>query len=287
MNKNQCIIVFGIVIAFLVYVISIKVNLAEAGSSYYGKVIKLDKESKRLTFAPEGKPGEEVYQVNEVDFMLLTEGTRVRGERVVDGDVQRLKNIWPAREEDEKILLEIQHHLHTFTNQRDMSPMRSVGEMVPDFALYNQDGLLMRSREWKGNYIVAAFIFTRCPKPEMCPATVRRLKALAVKLDEAGVKNYKLAGITMDPAWDTPSVLNAYARNMKADGVTFLTGPWRTMRDLFRQFGIVVKPNSLVILEHTMMIALIDPDGKFLIKDDAKTWSLDTFYDKIVSDAKK
>ena len=144
----------------------------------------------------------------------------------------------------------------------------------------------MSSSEWDGDYVVAAFIFTRCPMLEMCPATVKRLQKLAVKLDEAGVENYKLLAITMDPEWDTPSVLNAYAKSMEAQGITFLTGPWLTMRDLFRQFGLVVKPNANVVLEHTMMVALIGTDGKFLIKTDAIGWSLDTFYDKILADAK-
>ena len=286
MNKNQFFIVFGIVIVALVYVITSQRKQALAGSTYYGTVIKLDKEARRLTFAPEAKAEEEIFQVYEVDFMLLTEGARVRGERVGSGDTQILEHIWPARKEDEDILLEVQHHLRTNTNHRDVQPMRSLGETVPDFALYNQDGVLMRTSEWKGNYIVAAFIFSRCPMPEMCPATVGRLQDLAAKLNEAGVSNIKLAAITMDPVWDTPSVLNAYAKNMKANGVTFLTGPWQTMRDLFRQFGLVVQPDSRVILKHTMMTALIGPDGKFLIKDDTMGWSLDKFYEAIVADTK-
>ena len=60
-----------------------------------------------------------------------------------------------------------------------------------------------------------------------------------------------------------------------------------TMKDLFRQFGIVVKPDSRVMLQHTMMTALISPNGKFLIKDDTKGWSLEKFYDAIIADAKK
>jgi len=286
MNKNQCIIVFGIAIALLAFFIITKIDQAGGGSSYYGTVVKLDKEAHLLTFAPRDKPDEEIYHVYEEDFMLLTEGAQVRGKRVIESDKEYLVKIWPAREEDEKILLELQHHLHVEAVKRPLKPMRDVGEYAPKYALYNQDGVLVRSSDWDGDYVVAAFIFTRCTDLDMCPATVKRLQELADKLDKADVHNYKLLGITMDPEYDTPSVLNLYAKGHKAEGITFLTGPWLTMRDLFRLFGITVNPDANKILEHSMMIALIGTDGEYLIKDNTMEWSLDTFYDKIMADLK-
>jgi protein SCO1/2 len=95
---------------------------------------------------------------------------------------------------------------------------------VPTFELTNQDGRPFGSGDLAGRVWVASFIFTRCPT--VCPAVTRqmaRVQARTRNLDPA----LHLVSFSVDPGYDTPAVLAAYARSNRASPRmwTFLTGP--------------------------------------------------------------
>jgi cytochrome oxidase Cu insertion factor (SCO1/SenC/PrrC family) len=70
---------------------------------------------------------------------------------------------------------------------------------------------------------IVSFIYTRCPDPRMCPLVTAKFARMAKLLDGTPVH---LVEITLDPGYDTPAVLRAYARAAGADGDrwTFATG---------------------------------------------------------------
>ena len=107
------------------------------------------------------------------------------------------------------------------------SERRDVGQLpviraVPDFTLTDQDGKIVTKDDLRGKIWIADFIFTRCQGP--CPLMTARMLEMQRALVKA--PEIKLVSVTVDPAYDTPEVLKAYAAANKADPQRwkFLTG---------------------------------------------------------------
>jgi cytochrome oxidase Cu insertion factor (SCO1/SenC/PrrC family) len=111
---------------------------------------------------------------------------------------------------------------------------------VPDFALTDQRGRLVRRSDLDGNVWIASFIFTNCP--DECPLMTAEMARL--QSDLAYMNALRLVSISVDPDRDTPAVLSQYAERFNADPGrwVFLTGDkraiYRLARDGFR-LGIV------------------------------------------------
>ena len=99
---------------------------------------------------------------------------------------------------------------------------------APSFLLTNRDGRLVDNKELMGTAWVADFIFTRCALS--CPRMTERMQALET-LVPGGVRR---VSFTVDPAYDSPQVLQLYAESWGIDDPEwlFLTGERETMRRL-------------------------------------------------------
>jgi protein SCO1/2 len=71
-----------------------------------------------------------------------------------------------------------------------------------------------------------------------------------------------LLSITIDPRYDTPSVLAAYAKIWKAnpEGWKFLTGTMEQVRQIAERFGMIYWPED-GSLTHTSQTAVVRRDG--------------------------
>jgi protein SCO1/2 len=138
------------------------------------------------------------------------------------------------------------------------------GDALPDVSLLTQAGLPFTSREFTGRVTAVTFIFTRCPMPEFCPLMVKRFQQVqrAIATDPA-LGDARLLAVSLDPAFDTPPVLDAYARAMQADPArwTFVTGAADEVARLTRAFAIHVERNG-VLLDHTLATAVVGADGR-------------------------
>ena len=108
-------------------------------------------------------------------------------------------------------------------------PSAPVLGTVPAFQLTDQDGHAFGSKDLAGRVWVASFIFTRCET--VCPrvtAQMARVQARTRNLEPA----LHLVSFTVDPDYDTPARLAAYARAYRASPRmwTFLTGPATAVR---------------------------------------------------------
>jgi protein SCO1/2 len=138
------------------------------------------------------------------------------------------------------------------------------GDALPELALTNDAGKPFTSADLRGHVTVVTFMFTRCPVPEFCPLMAKRFQQLQRNLEaEASLRNVRLLGITLDPAFDRPEVLHAYATAMGADPARwrFLTGTPEAVAKLTAAFSIHVERNG-ALLYHTLATALIDADGR-------------------------
>ena len=128
-----------------------------------------------------------------------------------------------------------------------------MGDQVPPFALYDQDGEIITTDYLDGSVTILNFIFTRCSEPDMCPAATLKMKKLQEWLRKRKYLYVKFLSITLDPLFDTPVVLKSYARGYNLEESNFrlvLLGK-SVIDDLTRQFGLCGKKN-LDTLDHTM-----------------------------------
>src|SRR5229473_4394451 len=132
---------------------------------------------------------------------------------------------------------------------------------VPEFVLLNQDGKNFGSAQLRGKIWIADFIYTTCPGP--CPMISTRMSELQKPLEKTDVH---LVSFTVDPAKDTPQVLQTYAEKLGAEPGRwdFLTGPQSTIYNLSRNgFKLAVADGSdeKGTPVHSTRIILVDRHG--------------------------
>jgi protein SCO1/2/putative membrane protein len=137
---------------------------------------------------------------------------------------------------------------------------------LPDFHLVERSGTSVSRQDLAGKTWVAAFVFTRCAGP--CTQISGSMAQLQSRLAE--VPNARLVSFSVDPEFDTPTVLTSYAQRFGADPGRwfFVTGEPRNVYELLRQgFKVGVeptqgeerKPGNEVI--HSTKLVLVDGAG--------------------------
>jgi cytochrome oxidase Cu insertion factor (SCO1/SenC/PrrC family) len=134
---------------------------------------------------------------------------------------------------------------------------------VPSFKMTDSQGHPFDSSELANKVWVVDFIYTNCPGP--CPLMTSKMHRLAQQLKfEQQAKNdsdVRLVSISVDPARDTPAVLNAYAHHF--GGPTpqwiFLTGTPDTVHllahDVFKVGDIISR------MDHSTRFMVVDKKG--------------------------
>ena len=252
-----------------------------------GEIIAVNRERKTLTISHEAVPGlmpamTMEFRVSDGDLAIARPEERIRGELVRAGDDFHLEKIWPDDRVSVASIAAAANALRQDTSIRGTTAYREVGETIPDFALYDQDGRVVPAGRFRGRQIMLNFIYTRCPIATMCPAATLRMMAVQKRAREAGVNDLELISITLDPAHDTPGVLRDYAaaRGIDTRNFSFLTGPEPAIRDLLRQFGVVAEFQD-GLLKHTLATLLIDERGRIIHRADGSEWLVDEFVEKM------
>ncbi len=219
------------------------------------------------------------FKVGAGDLALAKEGAALKAILVEEQPGEfRLEGVWWADQAGDAVVRQAAAALREDTSIRGRAAYREVGEMLPGFALYNQNGEVVSAAKWRGKQIMLNFIYTRCPIATMCPAATAKMLDVQGKAAEAGVKNLELVSITLDPEYDTPGVLKEYAdaRGIDTSNFSFLTGPESAIKDLFKQFGIHTEMEGPV-LKHTLATLLIDEQGRIAWRADGSQWTADEF----------
>jgi protein SCO1/2 len=112
---------------------------------------------------------------------------------------------------------------------------------------------------------VVTFIFTRCPIPNFCPLMNKHFAQLqnAIREGSGTLAQTRLLSISFDPDFDTPAVLNEYAKREQADPAlwSFATGEKEQIERLTKSFAVHIQPESGTI-SHGLATALIDGNGR-------------------------
>jgi protein SCO1/2 len=214
------------------------------------------------------------FPVSAGDAASASAGERIRADLVVGAaGAVRLENIWP----DDKVALDTigagERMLRQDTLMKGRQAYREVGDTVPDFVLFDQDGRVVNSARFRGRQVMLNFIYSRCPVANMCPLSTTKMMATQKLARESGITDVDFVSITLDPAHDTPGVLREYAddRGIDTSNFSFLTGPESAIRDLLTQFGVIAEFRG-DILDHTLATLLIDEKGRVAWRADGSEW---------------
>ena len=157
-------------------------------------------------------------------------------------------------------------------------PGPPIGAEVPDFQLRNQDDEVIRLRQFKGRAVILTFIYTRCPLPDFCPLMMKHFDAInrqvASRPDLA--ERVYLVGVSVDPEYDTPAVLEAYGKAFVTgrdpfERLALATGAPAEIRAMATYFGLTYSQDSAQI-QHTLSTAIIGVDGRVVALLPSNSW---------------
>jgi len=160
------------------------------------------------------------------------------------------------------------------------------GDKIPDFSLLNQDNHEIHLNQYQGRPLLVTFIYTRCPLPDYCPLMSGKFAAIAHRLQSLPQSSSlpRLLTVSFDVEYDTPAVLREYAaRYMKPvrfDMWEFANGSEEQIRAITGYFGLVYQKESNQIV-HSLVTALIGPDGKLIHLYLGNQWHPDEILDAL------
>lgn len=139
-----------------------------------------------------------------------------------------------------------------------LSPRRS----LPDFSLVDQHGAPFTRASLDGRWTLAFAGFTACP--DLCPATLGILSALATKLGDAGAGLQTLL-ISVDPERDTPGRMADFLDHFPAH-FGGITGEPAELDRLITGLGLTYIKVPIgadnYTVDHSAALVLVDPHGQ-------------------------
>lgn len=154
---------------------------------------------------------------------------------------------------------------------RPFVPVLHEGDAVPDAPLVDQRGRPFSLQRGGGRTTIGSFIYTRCRDAAMCPLVSAKFARMQRELRGAPVR---LVEVTLDPAYDTPSVLARYGAAYGADPRTWTiaTGAPDVVDTVAERFGIVVDRPIPATVVHSEAAVVIDASGRVAKIVDGAAW---------------
>jgi protein SCO1/2 len=154
----------------------------------------------------------------------------------------------------------------------------TAGQAVKDALLVDQDNKPRAFSTFKGHRLALTFIYTRCPLPDFCPLMDRHFAAIQKTImSTPALADVQLLTVTLDPEFDRPAILKAYARRREADPAvwTFLTGEPAEVNRFASQFGLYVErnPQNAIDITHNLRTAVINPEGRLVTVHSGNSWT--------------
>lgn len=137
-----------------------------------------------------------------------------------------------------------------------------IGSQMPHTKLVDQNGHLVDlASDFRGKVTLISFVFTRCPDKDECPAVSAKFAYMQRHLDPA---HFHLVELTLDPVYDSPSVLHGYARQYGADARSWsiVTGQPHEVGRLLNRFGISSLRVSDANFIHNDKVFVVAQNGK-------------------------
>jgi len=134
---------------------------------------------------------------------------------------------------------------------------------MPDFALRDYDGSLVRSSDLSGKIVVLTFLDTKCE--EACPIIAGEIASAWRHLSEQERREAVAVAISTDPRDDTPAHIRSFLRRHRALGTfRYLTGPIPEMKRLWQTFQVLSSVASGDADTHSAPVRIYGRDGVWL-----------------------
>lgn len=171
---------------------------------------------------------------------------------------------------------------------RDVDPL-SVGDALPEYHFTNELNQAVTTKQFHGGALVFTFIFTRCPYPAFCPLLSSNFKEVQEKMlaTSNAPTNWHLMTISFDTEYDTPPVLEAYAKLYKYDPKhwNFVTGDLMEIDAIGDQFGEYFGKDETGAVSHNVRTVVIDASGKVQKIYPNNKWTTDELVSEITKAA--
>jgi protein SCO1 len=133
-----------------------------------------------------------------------------------------------------------------------------VYNQVPHFNLTDSSGQPFDSNSLKGKVWIADFIYTNCPGP--CPRMTSQMHGVEREIE--GDDDVRIVSFSVDPARDSPPVLNDFARRFGGPTPqwSFLTGAPETLHELARNVFMV--GDLIGVMDHSTKFMVVDKKGR-------------------------
>lgn len=139
---------------------------------------------------------------------------------------------------------------------------------IPDFAFINQNGDTITQEDYKGHVYVANFVFTTCPT--ICPVMTHQMKRVQERFEQ--YDDFMILSHTVNPDYDRPEVLMAYAQDMEADlsNWHFVTGTKKDIYAMAPYYFVNAMEDSVAPggFLHSEYFVLVDKEGRIRARED-------------------
>jgi protein SCO1/2 len=154
----------------------------------------------------------------------------------------------------------------------------ATGERLADAPLVDQQAKATSLASFRGHRLALTFVYTRCPIPDFCPLMDRHFAAVQKMLaGDPALADVRLVSVTLDPVFDTPTVLRAHAARVGANPSvwSFLTGEPANVAAFSEQFGLYVEHGTSdpADITHNLRTAVIDPEGRLAKVHTGNSWT--------------
>lgn len=256
----------------LIAALSLFVAVPLSAAPESGWVVSVSPEGMAMIRPSAGEPVSRRFL--EGDRLVGWTGRLVRYEAVKEGEETRAERVVSADPEELRRVAEVTDSLRRETVDKGRVVTRMPNELMPNMALWDQDGRLVMKKDFLGHAVALNFVFTSCRVARMCPASTACMKALADQLSkQTAAKGVRLVTITFDPETDTPGRLRAYADGYGIDHARhrFLTGDPGQIKDLMRHYGIqTLKEDGTIV--HNASLIVLTPEGRIAFRSEGPTF---------------
>jgi len=149
---------------------------------------------------------------------------------------------------------------------RPQQNVAGVGEVLVGgpFELIDQNGAVRREADFRGDYMLVYFGYSFCP--DICPTSLWAMTVALDSLPTETAARIQPVFVTVDPARDTVEALARYATNFHPRLVA-LTGSEQQVAEAAKAYRIYYArqgDGEDYLVDHTSLIYLIDPSGKYV-----------------------